>query len=458
MLAAGPVARSIPASLFFGGRTHSKRHCCRGGQPTVAKKTPSKKKAPARKASSKSAPAAPEEAKPASAAKPAGKKSTAKKAASAPAASKKSTPKKPADKKAPTSKSTAKKASAQMDTVKEPKAKSAAGAPSAKAKSEGTKSEGTKSAGTRTAKPKGKSSPAVQSGTEKKSGKSGSSKKTAEPKAKPEAKPEAKPGTKADTKPEAKPPAKSSAKAPKSAKSDQADAQTASKPTSKPAPKAPAPQASPKDASSKEASAEPEAGDDKKANRKGITIVSKKAAKKVKPKPSTPAFVPPTGPLLGPGMKRRAPLIASGPKNLIPVADELVEDDSGKPRKSPFNKKQLDKYKLILIEKRRELVAEMNNLEDQALKSESGSLSNLPQHTAEQGSDTTEQSISLGMAQVDRQRIREIDAALQRIADGSYGVCVVTGKPISEDRLEELPWAELSIEAARARERTGRRP
>ena len=66
-----------------------------------------------------------------------------------------------------------------------------------------------------------------------------------------------------------------------------------------------------------------------------------------------------------------------------------------------------------------------------------------PQHLAEQGSDTYDQSLSLDLAAADRKLIGEIDEALGRIADGTYGVCVMTGKPITKERLEELPWARI---------------
>jgi RNA polymerase-binding transcription factor DksA len=72
---------------------------------------------------------------------------------------------------------------------------------------------------------------------------------------------------------------------------------------------------------------------------------------------------------------------------------------------------------------------------------------------AEQGSDAAGQSLSLDLAAADRRLIKEIDDALQRIESGTYGVCELTGKPIKIERLEELPWARYSIEAARELER-----
>jgi len=44
--------------------------------------------------------------------------------------------------------------------------------------------------------------------------------------------------------------------------------------------------------------------------------------------------------------------------------------------------------------------------------------------------------------------LRQIDAALSRIDNGTYGVCAVTGKPIPEERLEAIPWTDVTIEGA----------
>jgi RNA polymerase-binding transcription factor DksA len=131
---------------------------------------------------------------------------------------------------------------------------------------------------------------------------------------------------------------------------------------------------------------------------------------------------------------------------------------SQKPKKTPFDKKELAKFKAMLLRKRAELVGDVSSMETEALMGSSGSLSHLPQHMAEQGSDAYGQSLSLDIAAVDRRLIKEIDDALKRIELGTYGVCELTGKPIKADRLEELPWARYSIEAARELERRGSLP
>jgi DnaK suppressor protein len=189
--------------------------------------------------------------------------------------------------------------------------------------------------------------------------------------------------------------------------------------------------------------------------RKGITIVTPKPVRRSSSKPTLklPSF---GKPLLGPGGTIKKPLIASGPN--APSPNAMFGDDGKKPRKSPFDKRQLAAFKAILLRKRAELVGDVSNMENEALKGQSGSLSHLPQHMAEQGSDAYGQSLSLDLAAADRRLIKEIDDALQRIEDGTYGICELTGKPIKADRLEELPWARYSIEAARELERRGTLP
>jgi len=238
-----------------------------------------------------------------------------------------------------------------------------------------------------------------------------------------------------------KPPAKHAKPAAPSKKAAEPakTSRVAAKPATPPAKPAPAPVA-----------------DASKTARKGITIVTPKPMKRPRPKAVIVPVPPGVGGLMSKGTIRK-PLIPSGPKasNAMPLGMQRVEVAAAPvlKLKTPYGKKELERFRAILIRKRAELVGDVNNMESQALKDQSGSLSNLPQHIAEQGSEAYEQSLALDLAAADRKLIKEIDDALQRIEDGTYGVCEVTGKPIKPERLEELPWARHSIEAAREMER-----
>lgn len=121
--------------------------------------------------------------------------------------------------------------------------------------------------------------------------------------------------------------------------------------------------------------------------------------------------------------------------------------------KTKLSKKDLDKYRDLLILRRREIMGMVSGLETEALRSSGGNLSNMPVHMADVGSDVFEQDFTLGMAATEREMVVQIDLALTRIAERIYGVCQATGKPIPKTRLNAKPWAKYTVEAARAVER-----
>ena len=79
----------------------------------------------------------------------------------------------------------------------------------------------------------------------------------------------------------------------------------------------------------------------------------------------------------------------------------------------------------------------------------SGDLSSMPIHMADIGTDNYEQEFALGLMESERKLLREIDEALGRIENQTYGVCEGTGKLIRKARLEAQPWAKYCVEYAR---------
>ncbi len=120
--------------------------------------------------------------------------------------------------------------------------------------------------------------------------------------------------------------------------------------------------------------------------------------------------------------------------------------------KSKLTTKQLTTFRELLRAKRAELARDLTAMEKQALQSNSN-FSHMPIHMADIGTDTYDQDFMLGLAETERRGLREIDEALQRIHDGTFGICQLTGKPIPLARLNAKPWAKYTIEAARLIER-----
>jgi RNA polymerase-binding transcription factor DksA len=76
---------------------------------------------------------------------------------------------------------------------------------------------------------------------------------------------------------------------------------------------------------------------------------------------------------------------------------------------------------------------------------ESGELSRVDQHPAELGSETFERELGLTTLTIVEGELKDIDDALRRLDDGTYGTCEECGKPIDEARLEAVPWARYCV-------------
>jgi len=110
-------------------------------------------------------------------------------------------------------------------------------------------------------------------------------------------------------------------------------------------------------------------------------------------------------------------------------------------------------FKEILLEKRRNILRNVTEFEDEALRKSrldaTGDLSSMPIHMADLGTDNYEQEFALGLMDSERKLLREIDNALVRLEKKTYGICEGTGKPISKARLEAQPWARYCVKYAR---------
>ncbi|MBA7641176.1 RNA polymerase-binding transcription factor DksA [subsurface metagenome] len=109
----------------------------------------------------------------------------------------------------------------------------------------------------------------------------------------------------------------------------------------------------------------------------------------------------------------------------------------------------IEHFRQILLRKRQEIVGNVSEIEEETLKKTDGDLSNMPIHLADMGTDSYEQEFALGLMDSERKLLREIDDALYRIEQKTYGTCEATGVPIAKARLEAKPWAKYCVEYAR---------
>lgn len=136
----------------------------------------------------------------------------------------------------------------------------------------------------------------------------------------------------------------------------------------------------------------------------------------------------------------------------------------GKPAENFLEKDVPEKFKRyykLLIDLRTHLTEGIERHSEETLKrsakDDAGDLSAYGQHMADAGTDTFDRDFALSMVASEQEALSEIDAAIKRIRDGSYGVCEITQKPIAKERLLAVPFTRYSAEAQKELERNRHR-
>lgn len=117
------------------------------------------------------------------------------------------------------------------------------------------------------------------------------------------------------------------------------------------------------------------------------------------------------------------------------------------PVKSPFSKSEVEHFRSMLVARRDRILRQVTSMEREALKS--GGQDYSVDHMADNGSDTYEQDFTLSLVEGERRELYDINSALVRIQEGTYGICEGTGEVIGRPRLEAIPYTRYSIEYQR---------
>ncbi len=115
------------------------------------------------------------------------------------------------------------------------------------------------------------------------------------------------------------------------------------------------------------------------------------------------------------------------------------------------------RYYKLLLDLRHSLTEGLSLHTEETLrrstKDAAGDLSSYGQHMADAGTDTFDRDFALSMVASEQEALSEIDAAIKRIENGTYGICEVTQKPIAKERLLAVPFTRYSAEAQKEIER-----
>ena len=125
-------------------------------------------------------------------------------------------------------------------------------------------------------------------------------------------------------------------------------------------------------------------------------------------------------------------------KNLSDGQQEDVNDFSGE---TPFSDKELAKFHELLMKEKKAVLQRIGAHVNQATEDQE----NLADEV-DLASRATDQAYLLRLADKEHKLLNQIDRALRKLEDKSYGVCEGTGEPIEKRRLELRPWTRYSLE------------
>jgi DnaK suppressor protein len=127
------------------------------------------------------------------------------------------------------------------------------------------------------------------------------------------------------------------------------------------------------------------------------------------------------------------------------------------PEKNTMKKAELKAFKERLLALRARLRGDVTQMADAALKKNrmetNGNLSSMPIHMADLGSDAYEQEFTLSLMETEEGTLEAIESALERIEDGTFGVCDECGVNIPKTRINAIPYVALCVKCASQNER-----
>jgi DnaK suppressor protein len=134
---------------------------------------------------------------------------------------------------------------------------------------------------------------------------------------------------------------------------------------------------------------------------------------------------------------------------------------SAKPAKAPkaqkLPKKELEIYKKLLLQIRGKIAGDLEHIEGDSLSANQPSNAGELSDVSDMATDNYDRELNIGLASNEQQILNDIDVALKRIEEGTYGICEIYGTEIPKKRLLAMPYTRLSMKAQEEEEKNQRR-
>ncbi|MEX2304583.1 MAG: TraR/DksA family transcriptional regulator [Waddliaceae bacterium] len=110
-----------------------------------------------------------------------------------------------------------------------------------------------------------------------------------------------------------------------------------------------------------------------------------------------------------------------------------------------LKKAEIEKYKKLLEEMRDQLTKVLQGSSAEVKKPDEAT--GYTQHQADQGTDDFDRTISLELTDQEYKILRQIEHALKKIEEGTYGKCDISGEDIPTKRLDAIPYASMTVQS-----------
>ena len=125
--------------------------------------------------------------------------------------------------------------------------------------------------------------------------------------------------------------------------------------------------------------------------------------------------------------------------------------------KKKYLKKDLKEFKKVILRKKEEILDGIKHISEDTLnksqKDAAGDISGYTYHMADVATDTYDREFSLGLASSEREALYELDDALKKIDDGTFGICESCKLVIAKNRLMAVPDARLCVKCQEKKEK-----
>ncbi len=122
-----------------------------------------------------------------------------------------------------------------------------------------------------------------------------------------------------------------------------------------------------------------------------------------------------------------------------------------------LTKKDAEYFKKLIMQTKEKVLDEIKHISDDTLKKSqrdaAGDISGYAYHMADVASDAYDREFSLGLAAKERQSLYEVEDAIEKIEEGTFGICEECKSLISKTRLKVVPFARLCVKCQERKEK-----